>query len=131
MKPGEHDFLKGVMASGTIKNRTFKNEKVRGGGDGREEGHPDVPLDPKIKAEMDAIIQAHTHARGPSLIDQHREKKTEEKLREKSKGKGEWKWNRDDDLDNGRKVDKNHLHMVLGGAATELKNKFQGGYSKT
>jgi hypothetical protein len=45
-------------------------------------------------------------------------------------GKGDWKWSRDKDLDEGRRVDKDALHQVLGGAATELKTKFQGSYSR-
>jgi hypothetical protein len=44
-------------------------------------------------------------------------------------GKNEWKWSRDDDLDAGRRVDKDHLGMILGGAADNLKTKFKGGFS--
>ena len=43
----------------------------------------------------------------------------------------DWSWSRDKDLDEGRRVDKNHLRMVMGGASTELKSKFQGSYSKS
>jgi hypothetical protein len=31
------------------------------------------------------------------------------------------------DLDAGRRVDKNNLNMIMGGAASNLKDKFQGG----
>uniref|UniRef100_A0A6T7JAS5 DUF3752 domain-containing protein n=1 Tax=Attheya septentrionalis TaxID=420275 RepID=A0A6T7JAS5_9STRA len=132
MVPGEHDFLEGIVRSGgTLKNRTFKNEKNRGGG-GSEE--PAVPLNPKMQAEMDAIMKAHVDARGPSLIEQHRAKKANEKAERAAAaamgGKGEFKWSRDKDLDEGRRVDKDALHQVLGGAATELKTKFQGSYSR-
>ena len=74
------------MSSGVLKNRTFKNEKNRG----EEESFPNTePVDPRMKAEMHEIMQAHNDARGPSLIEQHREKKAEERMLEKSKGKNQ------------------------------------------
>jgi hypothetical protein len=80
---------------------------------------------------MDAIMQAHQDARGPSLMDEHRSKLSKEKKQklEAANGKNEWKWSRDDDLDAGRRVDKDHLGMILGGAADNLKTKFKGGFS--
>ena len=42
MKPGEHDFLQGVLSKG-IMNRTFKNEKGK-----VVDAPPDAPLDPRI-----------------------------------------------------------------------------------
>jgi len=127
LQPGEHDFLKGVMSKG-IKNRNFKNE--------RNGMHlntaPEVPLDPKLQKEVDAIIDMQKEARGVSLVEMHRQQKVEEKKDRVAGdgGKGDWSWSRDNDLDAGRRVDKNHLHMVMGGATTDLKNKFQGSYSK-
>ena len=69
-------------------------------------------------------MNAHSNARGPSLIDQHRAKKEMDK-QTKSGKPAEWKWSRDKDLDAGRRVDKDALSMVLGGAADNLKDKFQ------
>ena len=34
-----------------------------------------MPLDPKVQLEVNDILKAHAQARGPSLIDQHRENK--------------------------------------------------------
>jgi Protein of unknown function (DUF3752) len=81
---------------------------------------------------MDAIMKAHQDARGPSLMDQHKATKRKEKeaAAAKSAGKVDWKWNRDDDLDAGRRVDKDALGMILGGAADNLKTKFQGGFNR-
>ena len=124
MQPGEHDFLTGVLSKG-IKNRTFKNEKGRA-----VDVEPDVPLDPKIQKQVDSIIKMHEEARGPSLIEQHRKQKAEKKMAERE-AKGDWTWNREKDLDSGRRVDKNHLQMVMGGASKDLKNKFQGTYTKS
>ena len=126
MKPGEHDFLQGVLSKG-IKNRTFKNEK----GGNRDEAAPDAPLDPKIQQQVDSMIKMHEESRGPSLVDQHREKKAEEKVAAQQGDSGGWAWSRDKDLDDGRRVDKNHLRMVMGGATSDLKSKFQGSYSKS
>mmetsp|Transcript_27147 Transcript_27147/g.40823 ORF Transcript_27147/g.40823 Transcript_27147/m.40823 type:complete len:629 (+) Transcript_27147:87-1973(+) len=129
MVPGEHDFLKGVMSSGTIKNRKFKNEK-----NANQAPPPEEAMNPEIKREVDSIMDAHKAARGPSLVDQHREQIAQEKAAKamaSSNGKAgsNWNWSKKD-LDAGRRVDKNYLHMVMGGATKELKNKFQGSYSK-
>ena len=127
MVPGEHDFLKGVMSSGTIKSRKFKNEKSG------NSAPMEAPMNPEIKREVDSIVNAHQAARGPSLVEQHRERIAEEKAAKalgSAKGKkgSDWNWSKDD-LDSGRRVDKNYLHMVMGGATTELKSKFQGSLS--
>lgn len=127
LEPGEHDLLQGIKTGSSLKNRKFKNEKNRGG---RGRGEEEPPLNPRVQAELDAIKQAHAEARGPSLMEQHQAKKAEEKEAAKRSGKDrEWKWNREKDLDRDRRVDKDALHMVLGGAATQLKSKFQGGFS--
>lgn len=129
MVPGEHDFLKGVMSSGTIKNRKFKNEK-----NGNSQPPAEEPMNPEIKRQVDSIMDAHKAARGPSLIEQHREQIAQEKAAKAAasangKAGSNWNWSKKD-LDAGRRVDKNYLHMVMGGATTDLKNKFQGSYSK-
>lgn len=124
--PGEHDFLKGIKSGGGLKNRTFKNEKTRGG-----EAAAEAPMNPQVRAEIEAISKAHAEARGPSLMDDHRRKKAEEKEAELQKGgTKEWKWSRDEHLDEGRRVDKNNLNMIMGGASSNLKEKFQGSFSK-
>ena len=107
--------------------RTFKNERVRG--QSIQETPAQSFVSPEVQAEMEAIAREHAAMRGPSLIELHREKKSKE--REDVRGKGNWKWDREGDLDKGRRVDKNALHMVLGGAADNLKDKFQGSLSKS
>jgi len=52
------------------------------------------------------------------------------KAAKNSGGKKEWKWSRDKDLDAGRRVDKDALGMILGGAAGDLKSKFSGGFNR-
>ena len=123
--PGKFDFLSSIKAGNSQRSRGFqtKSKAENPESSGRV-------LDPKVKAEMDDIMQAHAESRGPTLVEQHRMKKEQER-QEKAAGKGnkgEWKWSRDRDLDAGRKVDKNALHQVLGGAVSDLKNKFQGGF---
>lgn len=120
--PGKFDFLSNIKSGQPMKSRGFNNKKTRGGDDDTP-----VPIHPAIQAEMDAIMQAHKDARGPSLFDQHRLKKQQEKKAEAGQKK-EWKWSRENDLDEGRRVDKDALHMVLGGAADNLKTKFHGGF---
>lgn len=123
MVPGEHDFLKGISKS--TKSRTFKNEKQRGQSIGGGTAASVEPINPQVLEEVNAIQKAYEQSRGPSLFDAHRQKVQEAKEQQKGK-KEEWKWSRDKNLDDGRRVDKNALHMVLGGASTELKSKFQG-----
>ena len=124
INPGQHDFLSSIKSGHTIKSRGFRNEKAP---EEKNEG----PIHPKIQREMDDIIQAHKEARGPSLLLQHREKVQQEKKKKMAmNSKEEWKWNRDKDLDAGRRVDKDALKMVLGGAAANLQTKFQGGFNR-
>lgn len=130
MQPGEHDFLKGVLSKG-IKSRTFRNEKVKDTRLSSATINNNVPLDPKIQKQVDEIKKLHEEARGPSLMEQHRERIEQEKREKNNQKQGGWSWSREKDLDAGRRVDKSHLHMVMGGASSELKNKFQGSYSKT
>ena len=125
--PGEHDFLKGISKS--TQSRTFKNEKMRGqaivpyaGGKSAEQ------VDPEVLEEVNAIQKAYEQSRGPSLFDAHRQKTQESKQQRQG---NEWTWSRDTNLDDGRRVDKNALHLVLGGASTELKNKFQGSLGRS
>jgi hypothetical protein len=119
--PGKHDFLSSIKSGQSIKSRGFKNQKAPE--QTQEEIHP------AIQKELDSIMEAHKAARGPSLLKQHREKKQSEKQEAAAK-KSEWKWNRNKDLDAGRRVDKDALKMVLGGAASNLQSKFQGGFNR-
>ena len=125
MVPGEHNFLKDVMNSdGALKSRTFRNEKSS------STAQP-VPLDPKVQEEINAVKQAYNEARGPSLLETHRQQKKEKAASSVKNQKEDWKWNREKDLDEGRRVDKNALKMVLGGAADGLNDKFQGSFSRS
>ncbi len=109
MTPGEHNFLKGVISSGAMKSRKFKNEKSN--------NHPPpAPMNPDIKRQVDSIMNAHKEARGISLVEQHQIQKAEEKAAKDAAGpKGKngesWNWSRKD-LDAGRRVDKKYLNMV-------------------
>ena len=128
LTPGKHDFLKGIKSADPTKSRKFKNEKARG-----SSGPVDVgpQLTAAQQAEVDAIQRQVEEARGPTLIDQHRHMRAEEKEAARKSGKDkDFNWNRDRDLDAGRRVDKDHLHMVLGGAKEGLKDKFQGSISR-
>ena len=119
MVPGEHDFLKGISKS-DFRGRKFKNSKSK-----RDAAPAAEPINPEVLAEVQAIQQAYQESRGPSLLDAHRQSKIQQQQPDKTSE--DWKWNREKNLDDGRRVDKNALHMVLGGASTELKNKFQSG----
>jgi len=126
LHPGEHDFLQGIIST---KARSFQNKKVRE--PQMMDAAPEI-MDPKVQAEVDAIYAAHKEARGPSLMDQHRAKVLEEASKKAAKqNKGAYGWNRDKDLDAGRRVDKDALKVILGGGGNELKDKFQGGYGRS
>jgi len=124
--PGQHDFLSGIKSGQAIKSRGFQNKKS---GDA-DKNSP--AIHPAVQAEMDAIMHAHQNARGPSLMDLHHSKKSKEKelASRTNTGKKEWNWSRDKDLDAGRRVDKDALGMILGGAAGDLKTKFAGGFNR-
>eukprot|EP00535_Pseudo-nitzschia_heimii_P009935 CAMPEP_0197176930 /NCGR_PEP_ID=MMETSP1423-20130617/2704_1 /TAXON_ID=476441 /ORGANISM="Pseudo-nitzschia heimii, Strain UNC1101" /LENGTH=623 /DNA_ID=CAMNT_0042626387 /DNA_START=248 /DNA_END=2119 /DNA_ORIENTATION=+ len=124
INPGKHDFLSGIKSGQAIKSRGFQNKKSRG-----EKEAP--PVHPAVQAEMDAIMQAHENARGPSLMDLHQSKKAQEKelASNNQHGKKKWNWTRNKDLDAGRRVDKDALGMIMGGAAENLKTKFAGGFN--
>ena len=114
--PGKFDFLGAITSGQSMRSRQF---------DGKSKATPsEEVVDPKIRAQIRAIHQAHDDARGPSLMELHREKKRQEAM-EKSSESASWKWNRDSDLDAGRRVDKDALNMILGGAGRDLKSKFQ------
>jgi len=126
--PGKHDFLSGIKTGqAATQSRGFQNKKVE------SKDEEVVPIHPAVQRELDKIMQAHDEARGPSLMDQHRDKRTKEKeaaaaaAANGGRGKKNFNWSRDKDLDEGRRVDKDALRMVLGGAADGLKTKFQGG----
>jgi hypothetical protein len=121
--PGKFDFMSHIKSGDTMKSRGFENKKAK--------EQEQAPIHPAIQAEMDAIMELHQNARGPSLFEQHRAKKQQEKQEKVAAiadGKSSFEWKRDKDLDEGRRVDKDALHMVLGGAANNLKTKFQGGF---
>lgn len=129
MTPGKSNFMDFLKTGQPLKGRKFQGKSGGGSGD-----RDDAPVDPQIRAEVDALMQAHADARGPSLMDEHQaaqKRKKEEEMKEAAAGgdgKKSWKWSRNQDLDAGRRVDKNALQMVFGGAATGLKSKFQGGF---
>ncbi len=122
--PGKQfDFLSAVKAGKPMTSRKFgAQSKV----DLAKQGES---IHPSIQAEIQAIKEAHEESRGPSLMEQHRERKLQEQAEAAASGKSEsWKWNREKDLDSGRRVDKDALGMILGSAGTELKSKFHGGF---
>jgi Protein of unknown function (DUF3752) len=119
--PGKHDFLDSIKSGQPIRSRGFQNNKTH------SSEAAAVPIHPAVRAEMDEIMRAHQDARGPSLIDQHKAARHDNEMI-KVRKKQEWTWNREMDLDAGRRVDKDALHMVLGGAADNLKTKFHGGF---
>ena len=113
--PGKYDLFAAVKAGQPMRSRSFKPNT--------ETSASAVPMDPDIHAEVEAIRHAHEEYRGQSLLELHREKKQQEK----KEGHDKWKWSRGD-LDVGRRVDKEALKQVFGGASSDLKNKFQGGF---
>jgi hypothetical protein len=121
--PGKFDLLSAIKSGNPTRSRNFESKSKQDSGPNESE----MPVDPKIRAEMDSIMQAHSDARGPSLVDQHRQDKAQKD--QESGADKNWKWSRDKDLDSGRRVDKNALNMVFGGASDNLKKKFQGGFS--
>lgn len=116
--PGKYDFLGSIQ---TGRSRTFAGKSKL-----NNQIANDEVIDPKIQAEIRAIREAYEETRGPSLMDQHREMKRKEQQQQQSTS-ASWKWDRDKDLDAGRRVDKDALGMILGGAGSDLKNKFQSG----
>jgi Protein of unknown function (DUF3752) len=125
--PGKFDFLSAIKSGQPIRSRGFEGKRKAEHGTA---DHSAKPFDPSIRAEINAMRQAQEEARGPSLIELHRKSRTEEKAamnqQQKGNGSDDWKWNRDKDLDAGRRVDKDALNMILGGAGKDLKTKFQG-----
>jgi hypothetical protein len=121
--PGKFDFLSAIKSGNPMRSRDFQAKSKQDKGPNESQ----MPVDPKISAEMDSIMQAHSDARGPSLVEQHRLNKAQ-KAQESGADKN-FNWTRDKDLDSGRRVDKNALNMVFGGAVDNLKKKFQGGFS--
>jgi len=120
LDPGKFDLFASVKSGQPLRNRQFAAKSKQ------TPEEAEKPVDPAVKAEMAAIMQAHHDSRGLSLMDEHR--KLQEEKQKESEGKKSWKWNRDKDLDAGRRVDKNALGMIFGGAADDLKKKFQGSF---
>mmetsp|Transcript_21958 Transcript_21958/g.32436 ORF Transcript_21958/g.32436 Transcript_21958/m.32436 type:complete len:550 (+) Transcript_21958:73-1722(+) len=124
VNPGEHDLLQNIK-SGTMKNRSFENKKARAGTSVQQ---LEAPVHPSVQAEIDAIMEANKNARGASLMDQHRENKAIEKAMKAGDTNGRsFDWSREKDLDADRRVDKDALRLLMGGASGQLKDKFQGG----
>jgi hypothetical protein len=120
--PGKFDFLQSIT-SGPARSRGFQAQGAVTG----EQAITAKRRDSKIQAEIDSILQAHEDARGPSLVELHRQKKAQDATKSTGKKDESWKWDRDKDLDSGRRVDKANLNLVLGGAGSDLKNRFHGG----
>jgi len=115
--PGKFDFLSNVKSGQPIRSRGFESNSQK------KPSAPTKSVDPKIQAQIDAIHKQHEESRGPSLLEQHRERKAQEAAK-KAGGADSWSWNREKDLNSGYKVDKNALKMVFGGAGSDLKSKF-------
>jgi len=123
----EHSFLNDIM--GSLKSRSFKNEKASRL---TNKASDPEPVDPKVQHELNRIKQSYSSSRGPSLMEMHQEKKKQAQQQTELKPQGgEWKWDREKDLEKGRKIDKEYLKMVMGGASTDLKTKFQGDFTKS
>jgi Protein of unknown function (DUF3752) len=122
--PGKFDFFDSIKSGQPIRSRMFEGKSKA------ESSNRQEPIDPKVQAEIRAIREAYEDSRGPSLMDQHRDTIKQRHAQEKSAGKNSssWKWDRDKDLDAGRRVDKEALGMILGGAGSDLKKKFQSGH---
>jgi hypothetical protein len=95
INPGEHDLLQGIK-SGGIRNRNFENKKTSAS------DLLEATMDPSMQAEVDAIIQAHKDARGPTLMDQHLAKTAAEKAAKQNNSNPSFGWSREKDLDAGR-----------------------------
>jgi hypothetical protein len=121
--PGKFDFLSNIKSGQPARSRGFQPDGIVTG-----EAIVIQRKDPKIQAEIDSIMQAHEDARGPSLMELHRQKKSQDAAQAMGKkGDTKFQWSREKDLDAGRRVDKANLNMVLGGAGSDLKKKFHGG----
>jgi Protein of unknown function (DUF3752) len=118
--PGKFDLFSAIKSGQPMRSRTFEGKKKA------ETNNRDQPMDPNIEAEIRAVREAYEETRGPSLIDQHREARKQQQYND-TINSSSWQWNRDKDLDAGRRVDKDALGMILGGAGSDLKNKFQSG----
>ena len=106
----DHSFLNDIM--GSLKNRSFQNEKASRASHPRPPSAPEPMMHPKIQQEINQIKQSYSNSRGPSLMEMHQERKKNlalEKQQQQSQG-GEWKWNREKDLEKGRTIDKEYLN---------------------
>ncbi len=126
--PGKHTFLEGVLKKGPAVNRQFKNEKTLGRSTQRESTY----TDPSVRQEMEQLMELNQQrileCGMPSLMQLHQEKIA--RSTQKSDGKKQiWTWSRQDDLDNGRRIDKSALHSMLGSAEENLKTKFAGSFT--
>jgi len=115
LTPGQHTFLDAVDST---KGRNFKNEK-------RPNAAP-VPISESVKREMEELQSKAVQVSNepPSIMDVHHAKKA--LAQKEASQKFDWKR---DDLDKGRRVDKNALGMIMGGAADNLGTKFSRGFN--
>ena len=123
INPGEHDLLQGIK-SGVLKTRSFQNRKAP------SSAIPEAPVNPSLQAEVDAIMKVHREARGPTLMEQHRANIATKNAEKDKTSNASFEWSREKDLDSGRRIDKEALRLLLGGASGGLSDKFQGGFNK-
>lgn len=116
LEPGKYDFLGAVKAGQPLRSRGFQ-------GKSNKLDDPEPSIDPNVQQEIRSIWAAHEEARGPSLLEQHRLQKKQERAQKTDE---KWKWDRDKDLDAGRRVDTNNLKQIMN-SGSELKSKFQSG----
>merc|ERR1711862_670922 len=103
LQPGKHDFLQSIKRQPITKERKFLNIKSKDSQNQEE-------INPIIQEEINKLKQVNESLRGPSLLEQYTTTKNETK---NSKDNKNWKWNRENNLMDGRRVDKNALKMVL------------------
>lgn len=128
LSAGSHSFINEIMKN-PMKQRTFRNVKSSTTTSTSQDNQSQPSS--RMQKEMGEMIQQYKEARGPSLIDQHLSERKEKSESAKHSSSSSWKWSRDKDLDKDRKVDKNALNQILGGASKGLTDKFQGGISKS
>lgn len=121
--PGEHNLLESIQRQSITKERKFQNIKTK------QKGYEKI--NPIVEQEIQNIKNEYDSLRGPSLLEQHAISKKESAAAAEasSKNNDKWKWNRNDNLSDGRRVDKDALKMVLGGAKDGLTTKFHTSFS--
>jgi Protein of unknown function (DUF3752) len=130
MVPGKFDFLASIQSGPALRNRQFASTSSGAGGGNSRAAGPEM-IDAATRDEIQAIRNVYEASRGPSLMEQHQQAKREAQQAKNSAASqsSSWQWNRDKDIDAGRRVDTNALNMILGGASSDLQTKFQSGQS--